>query len=148
MTPAPDHHSPSGAGSAGVDRRRLLTGSLAATAALALPAAGAAPAFARSGRPAARWGVQAGDVGADGGLVWVRSDRPARMVVETSATESFRHPRRFRGPLLGPGTDFTGTTRLRGLPSGQQIHYRVLLADPDDPRRGGEPVTGDRKSVV
>lgn len=50
MTPAPDHHSPSGAGSAGVDRRRLLTGSLAATAALALPAAGAAPAFARSGR--------------------------------------------------------------------------------------------------
>ncbi|MFF8558130.1 alkaline phosphatase D family protein [Streptomyces albidoflavus] len=142
MTPAPDHHSPSGAGSAGVDRRRLLTGSLAATAALALPAVGAAPAFARSGRPAARWGVQAGDVGADEGLVWVRSDRPARMVVETSATESFRHPRRFRGPLLGPGTDFTGTTRLRGLPSGQQIHYRVLLADPDDPRRGGEPVTG------
>ncbi len=64
------------------------------------------------------------------------------MVVEISATESFRHPRRFRGPLLGPGTDFTGTTRLRGLPSGQQIHYRVLLADPDDPRRGGEPVTG------
>ncbi|MFF6878639.1 alkaline phosphatase D family protein [Streptomyces sp. NPDC012474] len=124
-------------------RRSVLRGSLAASAALSLPTAlGAAPAFARSGRPTAGWGVQAGDVTCDSGLVWVRSDRPARMIVETSATESFRDPHRRNGPLLGPGTDFTGTTRLRGLPSGEQIHYRVLLADPDDPRRTGEPVTG------
>ncbi len=95
-------------------RRSVLRGSLAASAALTLPtAAGAAPAFALSGRPEAGWGVQAGDVGCDSGLVWVRSDRPARMVVETSATESFRNPRRWRGPLLGADTDFTGTTRLR-----------------------------------
>ncbi|MBT2409740.1 alkaline phosphatase D family protein [Streptomyces sp. ISL-12] len=124
-------------------RRSVLRGSLAASAALTLPTAlGAAPAFARSGRPGAGWGVQAGDVSAHSGLVWVRSDRPARMIVETSATESFRNPRRWRGPLLGSGTDFTGTTRLSGLPAGEQIHYRVLLADPDDPRRTGEPVTG------
>ncbi|MGP2440260.1 alkaline phosphatase D family protein [Streptomyces sp. JW3] len=124
-------------------RRSVLRGSLAASAALTLPTAlGAAPAFARSGRPGAGWGVQAGDVTADSGLVWVRSDRPARMIVETSATESFRDPRRWQGPLLGSGTDFTGTIRVRGLPAGEQIHYRVLLADPDDPRRTGEPVTG------
>ncbi|MEU4657103.1 alkaline phosphatase D family protein [Streptomyces sp. NPDC023723] len=124
-------------------RRSVLRGSLAASAALTLPTAlGAAPAFARSGRPGAGWGVQAGDVTADSGLVWVRSDRPARMIVETSATESFRNPRRWQGPLLGSGTDFTGTTRVRGLPAGEQIHYRVLLADPDDPRRTGEPVAG------
>ncbi|GAA3125062.1 hypothetical protein GCM10017687_44250 [Streptomyces echinatus] len=91
--------------------------------------------------------MQAGDVTADSGLVWVRSDRPARMIVETSATESFRNPRSWRGPLLGAGTDFTGTTRLHGLPSGEQIHYRVLLADPDDPRRTGEPVTGTFRTV-
>lgn len=64
------------------------------------------------------------------------------MIVETAATESFRQARRWHGPLLGPGTDLTGTTRLHGLPAGEQIHYRVLLADPDDPRRTGEPVTG------
>lgn len=81
------------------------------------------------------------------GLVWVRSDRPARMIVETSATESFRHAHRRHGPLLGRDTDFTGTTRLRGLPPGEQIHYRVLLADPDDPRRTGEPVTGTFRTV-
>ncbi|MGY5105161.1 alkaline phosphatase D family protein, partial [Streptomyces sp. 900105245] len=108
---------------------------------------GAAPAFARSGRPQAGWGVQTGDVTTDSGLVWVRSDRPARMIVETSATESFRNPRRFHGPLLDAGTDFTGTTRLHGLPSGEQIHYRVLLADPDDPRRTCEPVAGAFRTV-
>ncbi|MEV8434318.1 alkaline phosphatase D family protein [Streptomyces chartreusis] len=124
-------------------RRSVLRGSLAASAALTLPTAlGSAPAFALSGRPKAGWGVQTGDVTCDSGLVWVRSDRPARMIVETSATESFRKSRRWHGPLLGADTDFTGTTRLRGLPSGEQIHYRVLLADPDDPRRTGEPVTG------
>ncbi|OQD54076.1 alkaline phosphatase [Streptomyces phaeoluteigriseus] len=129
-------------------RRSVLRGSLAASAALTLPVGlGAAPALALSGRPGAGWGVQTGDVTADSGLLWVRSDRPARMIVETSATESFRNPRRWRGPLLGAGTDFTGTTRLHGLPSGQEIHYRVLLADPEDPRRTGEPVTGSFRTV-
>ncbi|MFI1393927.1 alkaline phosphatase D family protein [Streptomyces sp. NPDC020681] len=124
------------------DRRSVLRGTVAASAALALPAVGAAPALALSGRPRAAWGVQTGDVTTSSGLVWVRSDRPARMIVETSATDSFRRTQRLHGPLLGPGTDFTGTTPLRGLPPGEQIHYRVTLADPDDPRRTGEPVCG------
>ncbi|MFE4539269.1 alkaline phosphatase D family protein [Streptomyces scopuliridis] len=126
-------------------RRSVLRGSLAASAVLALPGAalaGAAPAQALSGRPRAAWGVQAGDVTSSSGLVWVRSDRPARMIVETSATESFRRARSWHGPLLGPGTDFTGTVPLRGLPAGEQVHYRVTLADPEDPRRTGEPVYG------
>lgn len=125
-------------------RRSVLRGSLAASAALTVPAAlvKAAPAQARSGRPVARLGVQTGDVSGSSALVWVRSDRQARMVVETSATESFRDPVRWRGPVLGPGTDFTGRVTLNGLPGGEQIHYRVLLSDPDDPRRSGEPVYG------
>lgn len=142
-------HSPL---SSSLDRRSVLRRTAAASTALAMPAVGsapasasalgAAPALARSGRPRAAWGVQAGDVTSSSGLVWVRSDRPARMIVETSATESFRRAHRWPGPLLGPGTDFTGTTSLRGLPAGEQVHYRVTLADPDDPRRGGEPVYG------
>ncbi|MFF3975200.1 alkaline phosphatase D family protein [Streptomyces sp. NPDC001828] len=125
------------------NRRSVLKGSLAASAGLALPTGlAAAPAFARSGRPSASWGVQAGDITGSSGLIWTRSDRPARMVVETSATESFRRARRWRGPLLGTGTDFTGTTALHGLPAGEQIHYRVTLSDPDDPDRTSRPVTG------
>ncbi|MEU3215748.1 alkaline phosphatase D family protein [Streptomyces sp. NPDC006971] len=126
-----------------LDRRGVLRGSLAVSAALSLPAVGAAaPAFALSGRPRAAWGVQVGDVTASSALVWVRSDRPARMIVETSATESFRRSRTWHGPLLGAGTDFTGTTPLYGLPAGEQVHYRVTLADPADPRRTGAPVHG------
>ena len=98
-------------------RRTVLRGSLAASAALAVPSiAAAAPAFALSGRPRADWGVQAGDVTAHSGLVWARSDRPARMIVETSATDSFHRTTRRLGPLLGPDSDFTGTTALHGLP--------------------------------
>ncbi|MFG2644822.1 alkaline phosphatase D family protein [Streptomyces sp. NPDC048370] len=125
-------------------RRSVLRGSLAASAALTLGGVvgSAAPALALSGRPRAAWGVQTGDVTASSGLVWARSDRPARMIVETSASESFRRTHRHYGPLLGPGSDFTGTTALRGLPAGEQIHYRVTLADPDDPRRTGERVVG------
>ncbi|MFF7364375.1 alkaline phosphatase D family protein [Streptomyces sp. NPDC008125] len=123
-------------------RRTVLRGSLLASAAIGLPALTGAPAFARSGRPSADWGVQVGDVTASTALVWVRSDRAARMLVETSATESFRASRLWHGPLIGAGTDFTGTTPLHGLPAGEQIHYRVTLADPDDPRRTGRPVYG------
>ncbi|MER5633814.1 alkaline phosphatase D family protein [Streptomyces nitrosporeus] len=124
-------------------RRTVLRGSLLASAATAVPGlAGAAPAFALSGRPGARWGVQAGDVTSSSALVWVRSDRPARMLVETSATDSFRRARPWHGPLLGAGTDFTGITPLHGLPAGEQVHYRVVLADPHDPRRTSAPVYG------
>ncbi|MFI6123283.1 alkaline phosphatase D family protein [Streptomyces sp. NPDC051064] len=124
-------------------RRTVLRGSLLASAAVAVPAAvTTAPAFALSGRPSASWGVQVGDVTASSALVWVRSDRPAQMVVETSATESFRRARTWHGPLVDARTDFTGTTPLYGLPAGEQVHYRVTLSDPHDPRRTGKPVYG------
>ncbi|MER7748923.1 alkaline phosphatase D family protein [Streptomyces bacillaris] len=124
-------------------RRTVLRGSLLVPVAAAVPTAlGAAPALALAGRPEAAWGVQVGSVTASSALVWVRSDRTARMLVETSATESFRRTRRWYGPLVGPGTDFTGTTPLYGLPAGEQVHYRVTLADPYDPRRTGKPVYG------
>ncbi|KIF06463.1 alkaline phosphatase [Streptomyces sp. RSD-27] len=138
-------------------RRSLLGGSLAVPVGLALSTALAAPAlaasprvpaFTRSGRPAALWGVQCGEITAHSATVWVRSDRPARMYVETSPSESFRYGvRRHGGPFLGPATDFTGTTALRDLPPGRQIHYRVGLTDPDDPRRCSEPVRGSFRTT-
>ncbi|MFC7216901.1 alkaline phosphatase D family protein [Streptomyces polyrhachis] len=119
----------------------MLRGGAAAGAAAALGGFGA-PAFAYGSAPEAPWGVQSGDVTGTSALVWVRADRPARMVVETSATESFRQVRRWAGPVVGPDSDFTGRTALFGLPPGQQVHYRVRLEDPDQPRRRGEPVAG------
>jgi alkaline phosphatase D len=147
-----------------VDRRTVLRAGLAAgagaAASLALapdavasgragapsPAAGVAreaAAFVRGDRPTLTHGVQSGDVSVHGAVLWTRSDRPARMVVELSRDEKFRHGvRRLRGPLLTPRTDLTGRLDLCGLPRGTEVHYRVRAVDLDDPRRSSAPVAG------
>src|SRR4051794_25252607 len=133
----------------GMDRRSFLRGGVVlgggiAVAALASPASAApgVPAFVRSGRPRLTDGVQAGDVGLDGAVVWARADRPARMVVEVARDASFRNARRLRGDVLTPASDLTGKYSLCGLPSGADIHYRVLLEDLHDPTLTSEPVAG------
>ena len=122
-----------------IARRTLLKASLlgsggAATSALLPGTALAGPALVHRSRPEPAYGVQSGDVTSHRAVVWARADRPAQMTVEVSATEAFRDVRRVTGPLLTPRSDLTGKVHLRGLPPGEQIHYRVLLADPDDPR--------------
>ncbi|WP_119731808.1 alkaline phosphatase D family protein [Thermomonospora amylolytica] len=130
-----------------LDRRTVLRGGLLAGGGLVLagtaaaPAA-AAPALIRTGRPSPTHGVQAGDVTAGRGVVWVRSDRPARMLVDVARRPDFRDFRTVPGPVLTPETDLTGKTFLRGLPAGERIHYRVRLADLDRPSVASAPVTG------
>ena len=94
----------------------------------------------RRDRPALTHGVAAGDIATTGALIWARSDKPAQMLVETSATESFAKAKTFRGPHLTPASDGTGRLRVAGLESGQQVHYRVTLVGDDGAR--SEPMTG------
>ncbi|MQY07491.1 alkaline phosphatase D family protein [Actinomadura macrotermitis] len=122
-----------------LDRRSVLRGGMIAGGAALLggtgtAAAQAAPALIRS-RPGLTHGVQAGEVTAHEAVVWARADRPARMRVEVSRTADFRHFRTYAGPYVTPETDLTGKTFLRGLPAGEELHYRVRLDD-------SEPVTG------
>src|SRR5689334_23154054 len=72
-----------------VNRRRLLTAS-ASAATLAAVSTIARPylSFAAD-RPTITHGVQSGDVSVDSGVVWARADRPSRMQVEISTTDSF-----------------------------------------------------------
>jgi alkaline phosphatase D len=124
-------------------RRSLLLGGAVAGSALLLPArSAAAPLLARSGRPMLTDGIQSGDVSASAAVVWARADRVARMYVDVSPTETFRTVRRIRGPVLDTRTDLTGKTLLQGLPAGQDVYYRVVLADPDDDTVTGEPQVG------
>ncbi|MBC6456953.1 alkaline phosphatase D family protein [Actinomadura sp. HBU206391] len=99
----------------------------------------AAPSLVRSGRPRLTHGVQSGDVTANGGVVWARSDQPARMLVEVSDRPDFKHARTVKGPLLTADTDFTGKTFLKGLPSDRRIHYRVRL---EGDRTSSAPTAG------
>src|ERR1700709_221782 len=75
-----------------LSRRRFLS-SAAATGAGAL-AAIAMPYRSRAAdRRQITHGVQSGDVGADGGVVWARADRPSQMMGEVATTESFKDGR-------------------------------------------------------
>ena len=90
-------------------RRLFLKHSAAAGAALITPAVPAlvraqAPAIIPGSRPLTPLGLQIGDVLADRAIVWSRSDRPARMLVEWSTTPEVRRrqdPARARPPRPG-----------------------------------------------
>lgn len=77
------------------------------------------------GAPEPRWGVQSGDVTASSAVIWSRSDRPARMVVEWSASRSFEGARRVAGTSATAATDFTAKAKLDGLPVDTLVRYRV-----------------------
>lgn len=113
-----------------------------------LPLIGCSPLYSQSNqRPQATWGSQIGDVVPGRALVWSRADRPARMIVEWSTTESFRDPKRVLGSHAIDATDFTARIDLRGLPAGQQIFYRVYFQSLADGKTLSEPVNGRFRSA-
>lgn len=127
-----------------LSRRSFLVAGGALGASLLLPAsvAHAGPGLVRSGRPVLTHGVQAGDVSAVDAIVWARADRAARMRVEVSTTPDFSGARSIGGPIVTSNTDLTGKMRLRGLPAGEDVFYRVTLSDPDDGSLTSQPVVG------
>src|ERR1043165_3694241 len=97
-------------------RRDLLMGFAAAAGSGCAPKAPSEG----GGRPELRWGVQSGEVTSTSGLVWGRSARPARMIVECVG-------RRSLGPTVSADTDFTAKLPLVGLPPRTRIPYRVAF---------------------
>ena len=89
-------------------RRAFVT---SASAAGLVAASGLAmPFYSRaSQRPSFTHGVQSGDVDTKSGMIWTRADRPSRIAVEYSTTESFR-----RSAARLPSIDALPEQRLRG----------------------------------
>src|SRR5688572_27553282 len=98
-------------------------------------AAVAAPALIGADRPRMKWGVQIGDVAPGRAIVWAKSDRNARLIVEWDTTDRFADIRKVTGPSAQAATDFTARVDLTRLPAGQRIFYRAMF-------EGGEPITG------
>lgn len=119
-----------------MSRRQTLIGIAAFAGHLALPALVRAQA-----RPVLTHGLQSGDVAHDGAVVWARADREANMLVEWSTTEGFADARALPPLAVGEATDLTGKLALEGLPSDQDIFYRVSFADLADGTLS-EPATG------
>lgn len=138
-----------------LDRRTLLRAGLAAGAGLAggagLGAAGAgarrSPGFRPGDRPVLTHGVQSGDPAAHSAVVWTRADRVGRMFVEISRRPDLRGAREVPGPVLTPNTDLTGKLRLRGLPPGERLFYRVRVESLDRPGRSSEPLLGSLRTA-
>jgi alkaline phosphatase D len=124
--------------------RRTFLSTLSGAAAAALVVPRSAPALVTSAgaRPAIPHGVAVGDVTGDRAIVWSRTDRPARMIVEWSTRESFADPRRIVGPAALETTGFTARLDLAGLPADQTIVYRVLFQDLGDLGTFSLPASG------
>lgn len=138
----PSRHDPA------LSRRRLLQSAVVVGGAAGLgtfagpaPAAFGSPGL-RVSRPEMRWGVQSGDVTASSAVVWSKTDRPARMLVEVAATESFRGIRGRWRVDVGPDSDHTGAVLLSGLPAGTELFYRVRFAAHGNAGQSSEPLLG------
>ncbi len=132
-----------------IDRRDFLRGVAGLGAAVGLGPSldrllGGAPAIvsAKNAKPAVPFGVASGDVAGGRGVVWSRTDRPARMFVEYATTERFTDASRVRGPAALEPSDFTCRTVLTDLPPGQRVFYRVLFQDLSDLATWSDPVVG------
>jgi alkaline phosphatase D len=121
-----------------LSRRRFLAGAGAgALGVVAMPYLSRA-----ADRPIITSGVQSGDVGTDGGVVWARADRPSQMMVEVATTESFSGARALPPIAALPECDFTAKMLLENLPAGQDIFYRIRFRDLSHTAIESEPVVG------
>src|SRR5918993_5665518 len=104
-------------------RRTFLERTMRGLAVVATPArvwGGQAPAVITSdrARPRIDYGVAAGDPAPGRAIVWAHVDRPARMTVEYSSTESFANVRRVTGSVATPETGLTAPAALGDLAGG------------------------------
>jgi alkaline phosphatase D len=100
-----------------------------------------------SSRPSLTHGLQSGDVTHDGAVIWARTDRPARMLVDASTSDTFQIIRASAAVDAFPETDFTAKVALDGLPAGREIFYRIRFQDHATPTILSEPQTGSFRTA-
>jgi len=126
-----------------VSRRKFLKSSALLLGAAAVPLVGSSRrATAAVATPQLEQGLQIGDVVADRAVIWSRSDRPARLVVDYDVNPSFSNAMRVRGPFALETTDYTARVDLTELPSDSDIHVRVVFQDLSNDRVISDPIFG------
>jgi alkaline phosphatase D len=128
-------------------RRRFLKAGVATAAGVVLPAwtlTKGAPAIiaAEDERPQALQGLHFGDPSNGSVVVWSRSDRPARMLVDWSYDERFQAAYRLVGPHALETTDYTARQEIGGLEPGSDVFVQVSFQSLNNDRVIGEPVAG------
>ena len=123
-------------------RRAVLAGGTAFAASLAMPSISRA-----ASRPVFTHGVQSGDIDTASGMIWTRTDRPARVMMEVATTESFADARRLTPVDALPDSDFAVKRLVESLPSDQDIFYRFVAADLSDLNVTSEPLVGQFRTA-
>jgi alkaline phosphatase D len=120
-----------------LDRRSVIQGVAASATGLFMPSISRA-----ADRPAITHGVQSGDMTAEGAVVWARADRPSRLQIEFATTESFKDV--VSGVFVDalPSDDFTAKALIEGLPSDQDVFFRIRALNHADPKLVGESAVG------
>ncbi|SES98711.1 alkaline phosphatase D family protein [Paracoccus homiensis] len=125
-----------------MSRRSLLMSGLATGSLLAMPA------ISRAGsRPVFTHGVQSGDITAQGGMVWTRADRPARIALEVATNESFQNARQVAALNALPESDYAVKAMLQGIAGDQTVFYRMTATDLSDSNASSEPVIGQFRTA-
>ncbi|MCA1991925.1 MAG: alkaline phosphatase D family protein [Coleofasciculus sp. S288] len=93
-------------------------------------------------RPQIPYGVASGDISGGRAVIWSRTDRPARMIIEYSTHESLRNGHQFVSRDVSDASDYTARIYLGNLPADQQIFYRVKFQDLNNKTIYSYPVTG------
>ncbi|MEA5597968.1 alkaline phosphatase D family protein [Rivularia sp. UHCC 0363] len=97
-------------------------------------------------RPKIPYGVASGDVNANSAVIWSRTDKPGRMIVDYATNESFKNAQRVIGPAALEVSDFTARVNLNNLPSGEQVFYRVTFQDLADINTYSAPSIGSLRT--
>src|SRR5439155_15690833 len=131
----------------GVSRRRLLVGAAAFGGTVpggGVPRGQAAPGVVTSDgtRPQIPYGVMSGDPTGGRAIIWSKTDRPARMLVEYATREDFRDAQQVAGPAALAVSDYTARVDLGPLPPGGQMFYRVTFQDLADLKTLSAPAPG------
>src|SRR6266481_6033166 len=130
-----------------ISRRRLLTGATAfggTVLGARLPPGLAAPGVVVSDRerPQIPCGVMSGDPTGGHAIIWSKTGRPVRMLVECATREDFRDAQRVAGPAALAVSDFAARVDLGQLSPGAQIFYCVTFQDLADLKTSSAPAVG------
>jgi alkaline phosphatase D len=130
-----------------ISRRRLLIGSAAfggTALGTGVPSGLAAPGVITSDRerPQIPYGVMSGDPTGGRAIIWSKTDRPARMLLEFATREDFRGAQRVAGPAALASSDYTARVDLGPLPPGARVFYRVSFQDLSDLKTVSAPASG------
>lgn len=130
-------------------RRDFLAVTLSSLVFPACTRSGSAPAAIVSDaeRPKIPYGVQSGDPLDGGMVVWSKTDRPARLIVEWGTDPSLKTVQRVNGPVALAESDYTARVVLPNLPPSRKIYYRVVFETDDAARAPSVPILGSFRSA-